>query len=60
MTIGTLDHPEDVVLVKQYGIESRLPWVQFCNDVPAERTAESAAAQEFLSTLRSNQSVASD
>ena len=47
-TIGSLDHPEEVALVKQFGIESRLPWVKFCEDVPGERTGESAAAQEFL------------
>ena len=43
-------------LVKQFGIESRLPWVKFCEDVPAERTAESAAAQEFLAKMQDNQS----
>jgi hypothetical protein len=47
-TIGSLDHPEDVNLVKQFGIESRLPWVKFCEEVPGERTGESAQAQEFL------------
>ena len=56
VTIGSLDRPEDVTLVKQYGIESRLPWVKFCEDLPAERTAESAQAQEFLAGMRSNQS----
>ena len=37
--------------IKQYGIESRLPWVKFCEDVAAERTGESGAAQEFLATM---------
>jgi len=55
VTIGSLDHPEDVTLMKQYGIESRLPWVKFCAAVPEERTAESAAAQEFLAKMSSNQ-----
>jgi hypothetical protein len=41
--------------VKQYGIESRLPWVRFCDGVPAERTAESAQAQEFLAGMQSHQ-----
>ena len=54
-TIGSLDNPEGVSLVKQFGVESRLPWVKFCEDVPAERTGESAAAQEFLATMRVNQ-----
>jgi hypothetical protein len=56
-TIGSLDHPESVELVKQYGIESRLPWVKFCEAVPEERTAESTQAQEFLASMRSNQST---
>jgi hypothetical protein len=55
VTIGSLDRPQDVTLVKQYGIESRLPWLRFCDDVPAERTAESADAQAFLADMRSNQ-----
>ena len=55
VSIGSLDHPEDVTLVKQYGIESRLPWVKFCEAVPEERTAESAAAQEFLAKMSINQ-----
>jgi hypothetical protein len=55
-TIGSLDHPERVELVKQFGIESRLPWVKFCESVPAERTGESADAQEFLAKMQVNQS----
>ena len=57
-TIGSLDRPEDVELIKQYGIESRLPWVKFCEDVPAERTGESAQAQEFLANLQNHQAQA--
>ena len=55
VTAGSLDRPQDVLLVKQYGSESRLPWVKFCPDVPEERTGESAAAQEFLAQMRINQ-----
>ena len=55
VTIGSLDRPQDVTLVKQFGIESRLPWVKFCEQVPAERTGESAGAQELLATMRVNQ-----
>jgi hypothetical protein len=55
-TIGSLDRPGDVELIKQYGIESRLPWVKFCENVPEERTGESAQAQEFLANLRNHQS----
>ena len=55
VTIGSLDEPEKVALVKQFGVESRLPWVKFCPDVAEERTGESAAAQEFLATMKINQ-----
>jgi hypothetical protein len=54
-TIGSLDHPEDAPIVKQYGVESRLPWVRFCDDVPAERTGEGADAQEYLARMRTQQ-----
>ena len=54
-TIGSLDRPQDVELIKQFGIESQLPWVRFCEQVPGERTAESAQAQEFLAKMRINQ-----
>jgi len=54
-TIGSLDHPEQVELVKQFGVESRISWVKFCEQVPGERTGESADAQEFLATMRVHQ-----
>ena len=56
-TIGSLDDASGVQLVKQYGIESRLPWVKFCEDVPEESTAVTPQAQEFLANLKSNQSA---
>ena len=55
-TIGSLDHPESAPIIKQFGIESRLPWVKFCEEVPGERTGESAAAQEFLAKIQDHQS----
>jgi hypothetical protein len=54
-TIGSLDEPEKVPIVKQFGIEGRLPWVSFCEAVPGERTGEAPAAQEFLAKLQINQ-----
>jgi hypothetical protein len=54
-TIGSLDEPDQAVIEKQFGIESRLSWVKFCEDVPAERTGESAAAQEFLAGMQDRQ-----
>jgi hypothetical protein len=55
VTIGSLDEPGDAAIVKQFGIESRLPWVKFCEDVPAERTGESAEAQRFLAAMQDHQ-----
>ena len=39
----------------QYGTESRLSWVKFCEDVPGEATGVSPDAQEFLAEMRPNQ-----
>jgi hypothetical protein len=55
-TIGSLDHPEQVELVTQCGIESRLPWVKFCEHVPGERTAGTAEERAFFASMRVNQS----
>jgi hypothetical protein len=52
VTIGSLDHPERAAILKQYGIESRLPWVKFCEEVPGERTAETDQDQAFLRGMR--------
>ena len=55
VTIGSLDDPENAPIEKQYGIESRLSWVKFCEDVSAERTGEDPKAAAFFATMRSNQ-----
>jgi hypothetical protein len=55
-TIGSLDDPANAPIVKQFGIESRLPWVKFCEEIPAEVTGVSAAAQEFLANMQDHQS----
>ena len=58
----TVDAPTDLSRaatvsgdVLEYGIEGRLSWVKFCENVPAERTAETAQAQEFLAGMQSHQ-----
>lgn len=51
-TIGSLDEPEKAPIVIQYGVESRLSWVKFCEGVPGEITGATAAAQEFLSGMQ--------
>lgn len=55
VTLGSLDDPEAAPIVRQYGIESRLFWVRFCEDVPAERTAEDAEAAAFMAKMQSKQ-----
>lgn len=56
-TIGSLDHPELTPIETQVGIESRLPWVKFCEEVPQRRTAEGWDHEvEFKRDLKSNQS----
>lgn len=56
VTIGSLDNPDAAPIVKQYGIESRIGWVKFCEDVSAERTGEDPKAAAFFATMQSNQS----
>ncbi len=55
VTIGSLDAPDAVPIVIQYGIESRVPWVKFCEDVPGEETGASADAQAFFAAMRTHQ-----
>ncbi len=55
VTIGSLDEPNAVPIVMQYGVESRLSWVKFCENVPAERTGEDPKAAEFFATMQSRQ-----
>jgi hypothetical protein len=55
VTIGSLDDPNSAPIERQYGIESRIAWVKFCEDAPAERTAEDAKAAQFLAAMRNNQ-----
>ena len=56
-TIGSLDHPEDAAIVKQFGTESRLPWVKFCEEVAGEVTAADPSGQEFLAGMQNRQRV---
>jgi hypothetical protein len=56
VTIGSLDDPNRAPIIRQYGIESRISWVKFCEDLPAEKTAEDEKAAEFLAKMEINQS----
>lgn len=55
VTMGSLDTPEQFPIVMQYGTESRLPWVNFCEDVKSEETGEDPKAADFFKTMASNQ-----
>jgi|SRR5262245_18870361 len=55
VTIGSMDDPELAPIVKQYGVESRISWVKFCEDIAAEKTAEDAKAAAFFADMKSNQ-----
>ena len=44
VTLGSLDHPQDVPPVRHYGIEGRLGWLDHIGTLPVETTDESMAA----------------
>lgn len=55
VTIGSLDDPETAPIIIQYGVESRVSWVKFCEGVPEERTGGDPKAAAFLSEMQSHQ-----
>ncbi|KCZ91332.1 GFA family protein [Hyphomonas jannaschiana] len=55
VTIGSLDHPEDAPIIHQFGLESKVPFVTFCEDIPGECTGDTPAVSEFLADMTSNQ-----
>lgn len=56
VTIGSLDDANAAPIIIQYGVESRLDWVQFCESVPGEETgAASPEALAFFASMKSNQ-----
>jgi hypothetical protein len=55
VTIGSLDDPEAAAPIIQYGIESRISWVKFCESVPAEITGQARGEQEFFAGMESHQ-----
>jgi hypothetical protein len=55
VTIGSMDDPALASIEIQYGVESKIPWVRFCENVPAEITGESPAAAEFFAGMQNNQ-----
>lgn len=56
VTIGSLDDPNGAPIVKQYGTESKLSWVEFCEGVEGEETgADSPEAAAFVAKIKSKQ-----
>ncbi len=55
VTIGSLDDPELAAIEVQYGLESKISWVKFCEDVAGEATGASPAGQEFFAGMKTNQ-----
>lgn len=55
VTIGSMDRPELADIEVQYGIESKVPWVRFCENVPGEITGDSPAAQAFFTGMVKHQ-----
>jgi hypothetical protein len=55
VTIGSLDDPDAAPIIKQFGAESRISWVRFCEDVPSERTGEDPKGADFLANMASHQ-----
>jgi hypothetical protein len=55
VTIGSMDNPELAAIEIQYGVEGKLSWVRFCEDVPAERTGQAPGAATFFAGMKSNQ-----
>jgi hypothetical protein len=57
VTIGSLDHPEAVTIEEQFGIEAKLPFVDFCENLPKKATGEGQTAEglAFLAGLESRQ-----
>jgi hypothetical protein len=45
VTLGSLDRPQDVPPVRQYGIESRLAWLDIVASLPAEHTEQAMSAE---------------
>jgi hypothetical protein len=54
-TIGSMDDPELARIETQCGLESKIGWVSFCEDVPGDVTEDSPAATAFYAGMTNNQ-----
>lgn len=55
VTMGSLDDPGAAPIHIQYGVESRVSWVKFCEGVPEEATGADPKAADFFKAMESNQ-----
>ncbi len=55
VTVGSLDDPSAVPIEKQFGVESKLAWVSFCEQVEAEKTGDTPSAAAFLANMQKYQ-----
>ena len=55
VTIGSLGAPALAPVTHQYGIEGKLPFVSFCEELPQEATGATPEAAAFFANLKSNQ-----
>jgi len=52
--VGTLDHPEQVPPIVQYGIESRLPWYQHLHELPGDKPTYADDPKGMLARISSS------
>lgn len=55
VTIGSLDEPEPAKIEVQYGVESRISWVELCPWAPDKKTAETAEEEAFFAAMVNRQ-----
>jgi len=55
LTIGSLDEPESAPIGRQFGVESKLSWVAFCEATPQERSDATPEAAAFLAGMKTFQ-----
>lgn len=55
VTMGSLDNPANAPVTRQYGIEAKLPFVEFCETLPQERTAEDPDHANYMARMESHQ-----
>jgi hypothetical protein len=55
VTIGSLDDPAAAPIGRQHGIESRIAWAKFREDLPSDETGADPKAAQFLASMTNNQ-----